>query len=85
MKKRFTIALSMAAFFSISSTVMAQTIEVHSIDSRPSSIGSSEYFTGESIVVPLLVPPSTPVSRQAKLPFHLARVPLGIPIPPGKS
>ncbi len=53
MKKRFTIALSMAAFFSISSTVMAQTIEVHSIDSRPSSIGSSEYFPGESIVVPL--------------------------------
>ncbi|WP_252107945.1 MULTISPECIES: cupin domain-containing protein [unclassified Halomonas] len=53
MKKFFTKALPLMACFAFTSTAIAQTIDVNSADSRPSSIGSSEYFTGESIIVPL--------------------------------
>lgn len=51
MKKHMSRAMLLTMFVTGSS--LAQGIDVTSTESRPSAIGSSEYFTGEPIVDPL--------------------------------
>jgi len=50
---KFLLTKSLPLAMLISSSAIAQSIEVNTTESRPSAIGSSEYFTGEPIVDPL--------------------------------
>jgi quercetin dioxygenase-like cupin family protein len=47
------IALTLSLAFLAALPVQAQEIEVSNLDSRPASVGSSEYFTGTAIIEPL--------------------------------